>query len=581
MKAAIYTRKSTDDNDKNADNKSVTRQRERAKAYAVAKGWTVEPEHIFEDDNVSGAEYQRRPGLVRMMARLKEFNVIVTSENSRIGRDMVRNSVVIDDIRSADVRLFYYLNDSEERFDTPEQRLMATMGGFASEMERAKISERTRDALSRKAEKGYSAGGRCYGYDNHPIWTTAANGEKTRSHTEYRINDEQAEVVRGIFRAYADGHGLAAIAKALNGEAKYQRVLARYFNGRMPPSPQHGKQGTGSWSPSSVRAMLYRIRYVGKLQYGEYRNVRSAGRVGKCVKQEKFSIVERSELAIVPPDLWDRVQSRLKAVRATYVRENGGRLWGRPETGRESKYLLSGMARCGCGNKGRDGVEHVCGANIVVTGGQKHSHYYYGCGYFQNRGAVVCANDHRARMRDLDELVLAEIERKALTPAAVEFVIEEAVKIFEATIRKKPDELPRIENEIKKLHRELKNYNRLIADGRAPKSVLAEIEARERQIETLTAQAERYQLPAQVGELDLRRAHKQAREEIGRFAALMRADVPVARQALRKLLRDSDGNFSPLWFVPVGPRGAWTSYEVRGSIAAVPLFNKAGTEERT
>lgn len=90
MKAAIYSRKSTDDNDRNPENKSVTRQIDRAKAYAAAKGWTVEDEHIFVDDGISGAEYERRPGLVRMMARLKEFDVIVTSENSRIGRDMVR-----------------------------------------------------------------------------------------------------------------------------------------------------------------------------------------------------------------------------------------------------------------------------------------------------------------------------------------------------------------------------------------------------------------------------------------------------------------------------------------------------------
>jgi len=38
MRAAIYAHKSTDDNDRNQDNKSVTRQVERAKTYAKAKG---------------------------------------------------------------------------------------------------------------------------------------------------------------------------------------------------------------------------------------------------------------------------------------------------------------------------------------------------------------------------------------------------------------------------------------------------------------------------------------------------------------------------------------------------------------
>ncbi len=42
MKAAIYARKSTDDNDRDGDNKSVTRQIYRACAYAVAKRAIVE-----------------------------------------------------------------------------------------------------------------------------------------------------------------------------------------------------------------------------------------------------------------------------------------------------------------------------------------------------------------------------------------------------------------------------------------------------------------------------------------------------------------------------------------------------------
>src|SRR5690606_37944022 len=150
--------------------------------------------------------------------------------------------------------------------------------------------------------------------------------------------------------------------------------------------------------------MLHRIRYIGKLQYGEYRNVRSAGRVGKCVKQDQFLIVDRPDLRIVPDDLWQRVQTWLKAKRTAYVRANDGKAVGRPETARASKCLLSGLARCGCKVRGRR-----CGGNIVVTGGQRHKHWYYVCSYYQNRGAQVCANDVRERMAVMDELVLGKI----------------------------------------------------------------------------------------------------------------------------------------------------------------------------
>ena len=95
MKAAIYARKSTDDNDRNADNKSVTRQVERALAYAIAKGWSVNEEHIFVDDGISGAEFRNRPALLRMLNHLRAFDVIVMSELSRLDREMTNTATVL------------------------------------------------------------------------------------------------------------------------------------------------------------------------------------------------------------------------------------------------------------------------------------------------------------------------------------------------------------------------------------------------------------------------------------------------------------------------------------------------------
>ena len=47
MIAAIYARKSTDDSDRNEEARSTTRQVERATEYALAKGWTVDPRHVY------------------------------------------------------------------------------------------------------------------------------------------------------------------------------------------------------------------------------------------------------------------------------------------------------------------------------------------------------------------------------------------------------------------------------------------------------------------------------------------------------------------------------------------------------
>jgi DNA invertase Pin-like site-specific DNA recombinase len=88
MTAAIYARTSTDQSDVSDEQKSVARQVEHARAYAVRKGWIVADEHVYVDDGISGAEFASRPGFLRLMNALKPrapFKVLVMSEESRLG----------------------------------------------------------------------------------------------------------------------------------------------------------------------------------------------------------------------------------------------------------------------------------------------------------------------------------------------------------------------------------------------------------------------------------------------------------------------------------------------------------------
>ena len=61
--AAILARKSTEQVGVTDEQRSVTRQIEHARAYALAHGWVVLDEYIFVDDGISGAEFRKRPGL--------------------------------------------------------------------------------------------------------------------------------------------------------------------------------------------------------------------------------------------------------------------------------------------------------------------------------------------------------------------------------------------------------------------------------------------------------------------------------------------------------------------------------------
>jgi len=293
LRCAVYCRVSADDI-RDTKNKSVEHQRSQALAYIEKKGWSVSDEFIFKDDGISGAEYVNRPGLAQLLACLPKrgkppFDVLVMSEPSRLGRDITRNAAFVVSIIESGVRIFYYLTDEEEKADTPEQQIVLTLRGYASAVERLKAGQRTRTVLESRAKQGYVTGGRCFGFDNVPCYGVNGAGEQVRSHVDFRINEQEADTVRRIFQMYRDGWGMCTLAKTLNGDPKYRALNRKYFKGKTLPGP---RTGTGSWAPSSIRAMLYNVRYAGQIPYGRLRRVYRGGTqkrevAGKCHGQSE------------------------------------------------------------------------------------------------------------------------------------------------------------------------------------------------------------------------------------------------------------------------------------------------------
>jgi hypothetical protein len=118
------------------------------------------------------------------------------------------------------------------------------------------------------------------------------------------------------------------------------------------------------------------------------------------------------ELRIVPEPLWRRVESRRTDVEGKAVRFEGGRLSGRPPRG-ATLNLGAGLFTCG-----------VCGGGLVVeSGGKKRGRVpEYICHHHRDNGS--CTNDLRISVADMNEAVLRAVEEHALTPEAIEQVIQ-------------------------------------------------------------------------------------------------------------------------------------------------------------
>lgn len=514
--AAIYARKSTDQSGLADEQKSVSRQIDHAREYAARKGWTVADEHVYIDDGISGAEFANRPGFLRLMNALKpraSFQVLVMSEEARLGREAIETAYALKQLVQAGVRVFFYLEDRERTLDSPTDKIMLSLTAFADELEREKARQRTYDAMLRKARAGHVTGGRVFGYDNVDI---VANDGR-RSHVERAINEAEAVVVRRIFAFAAAGKGLRAIAHALNAE----RVPA--------PRAQQGRP-TG-WAPSSVREVLYRELYRGQIVWNQTRKRDAWGR-----KQTRArSASERVEIAaphlrIVAEDHWSAVHSRLETTRAIYLRSTSGQLWGRPTSGVESKYLLTGIARCG-----------VCGGSLVVrsrahgTGKVRHRVSFYACSSFHHRGAAVCGNSLEMPLRAADEAILTALERQLLD----EDVLSEAMRRAVARAKRQPADVPAqraaLETRGVQIATELERLTAAVLAGGEASTLVQAMRDREADLKAVRAALARLTEPVRVPRGD-REAIAVLQSKLTEWRGLLRSHIPQARQLVRKLI---------------------------------------------
>jgi site-specific DNA recombinase len=439
LRAAIYARKSNDDDHKCSDNKSITRQVENATNYANSKGWSVDKSNVYIDDGISGAEFVKRPGLIQLMKEKADFDVLVMSEISRLGRDAERTSLHLVELYDTGINVYYYLTDEQEKLDTATNRFMLRVKTYISEMEREKASERVSDTLFRKAKAGQVTGRPVYGYDHIPVNSTSASGEVTKSHSVYAINTIEAEVIISIFKMYRDGIGYKKIAKTLNGDTRqnHQKLLQKYFNGI---TPKRSNSKFPYWSQMQIKSMLNNERYSGIIPYGKRKNKYVGGSKSFEIR-DKYIRVDRPDLRIVPIELCDNVQSRLKLMADKYADSRGGNV---PFAGSvleagDSQYLLSGLCVCS-----------ECGSNFVSVGGtygrgkNGKKKYKYGCSGNHNKGNQVCSNDHIVDLDELDEKIINAIKSKFLSASSVSYVVDKALEI----IKKKKNKSPSIKIEL-------------------------------------------------------------------------------------------------------------------------------------
>jgi len=479
-----YARKSTDEGDRAADAKSVTRQVQRAKEFAKARGWRFDDALVFSDDGISGAEFRARPGLNSLLSAVKEkrhrLGALVVSEQSRLGRDTIRTLALIQSLNDSGVRIYSYLEDRELSIDDEMGEVQEFMRSWAGASERRKASQRVRDKMRQLAEQGRSTGGRLYGYHTE-------GGQRT-------IKPSEAAVVRRIFKRRAQGAGYFKIARELERDGV--------------PAPRGGK----IWPNTQVGSILRNPTYAGAVVWGRTRQVRRRGTA--VTEKSPDAVVRREEpsLRIVVQKLFDDVQRiNEQSAEATWPGA-GGRLKSRPTA---SPHLLTPFLACG-----------LCGKPMHHRRDKKQREWLI-CSTVHRSGKQRCPNTKQLSVELAEKAVMTAFE-EAL---AGKIVMTELEAVLERQRAAQRDPAP-LQAEANKIRAELKRLVDSLARGELDE-VHEAIGARRARLSEVEAELSG---AAAIQSIDPDAFRERVGEVLADWRAHLRKNVSTAQQVLRKIL---------------------------------------------
>jgi DNA invertase Pin-like site-specific DNA recombinase len=234
--AAVYYRKSTD---KQED--SIDRQRSQVEPYALQQAYRLVGEYL--DEGISGDEFDKRPGLLRLIkdAKAGKFKTIIVDEPSRLSRqepiDFI--AMVVKPLRDAGINVVS-VSKGPQDWDSIVGFIMLAINQNKSVEECKDLSRRVMTQLLDMAKKGAWLGGPVpYGLETAACATAGKR---------YVAGDPvKARAVQLIF--------------SLCGEGKSLRVIARELVRQGVPDPSGRVEG--GWNITAIRNILTNRKYVG------------------------------------------------------------------------------------------------------------------------------------------------------------------------------------------------------------------------------------------------------------------------------------------------------------------------------
>lgn len=401
MNGVIYARYSSD----NQREESIEGQLRECQEYADKQGITIFGTYV---DRAYSAKTDNRPEFQRMIKDSGKhlFDVVIVWKLDRFARNRYDSAHYKNTLRKNGIKV---ISAKENISDGPEGIILETMlEGFA-EYYSAELAQKVLRGMTENALKCRTNGSRM------PLGYIADSEQK------YQIDPNTAPIVLEVFTRYADGETVTEIINDFNSRG-IKSSIGNPFN------------------KNSFSKMLHNRRYIGEYRFREV-------------------IIPDGVPRIIPKDLFDRVQERLKKnVKAP----------GRKKA--KENYLLTTKLYCG-----------KCGAFMVGESGTSrwgNLHSYYKCAHAKRE--KTC-NKKTVRKDWIEQLVV----KKTMEIALSDDVIDRTADAILELQKKENTFLPMLRAQLKEVEKGVSNMLNAIQQGVLTSSTKERLEELEKKKEEL------------------------------------------------------------------------------------------------
>ena len=136
------------------DKETVENQRYEINQFCEKSGIVVDK---WFEETISGSKKLEERQLGKLLKKMKKEDVLVCSELSRLGRNLLMIMGILNECMNRDVEV-WTIKDNYRLGSDISSKVLAFAFGLSAEIERNLISQRTKEALARKKAEGVILG---------------------------------------------------------------------------------------------------------------------------------------------------------------------------------------------------------------------------------------------------------------------------------------------------------------------------------------------------------------------------------------------------------------------------------------